>query len=258
MLSEQPRLSINGWFHSTRRLEPKRPKVETIERFVPSAKCKLAKVVAKDFLSEKRQTEVQQTFSDSSELNLEKFLVQGTHDEIYSELSSNPSFFETVGPVSKRHVARLKENNIQNLPSTRHILECLKSKNFARLAAKLTGVTVAGAETSVKVSRVEHGTYWVLGDEDAEQSATDGYCLDVHVFVQKTAWEDSAGGELIYVEEGDTEEVSEIKSVSQSALDCFVQLIEVYRPLFFFSSSASRRPQMPLRSFSVSRESSRS
>ncbi|EGT32227.1 hypothetical protein CAEBREN_29176 [Caenorhabditis brenneri] len=109
--------------------------------------------------------------------------------------------------ISKRHVARLNEDKSDDLETTNRLIKCLKSTNFAKLAAKLTGVTVSGAETSVKVSRVEHGTYWVLGDEDAEQSTTDGYCLDVHLFVQKTAWEDEAGGELIYIAEEETEEV---------------------------------------------------
>uniref|UniRef100_A0A1I7TSM4 uS12 prolyl 3-hydroxylase n=1 Tax=Caenorhabditis tropicalis TaxID=1561998 RepID=A0A1I7TSM4_9PELO len=217
MISEEPRLSINGWFHSTRRIEPKKPTVENIQRFLPENKVKLGGVISKQFLSKERQNEVQETFSDNSELNLSGFLVKSIHDKIYSELISNPSCFKIVGPVSKRHVARLKDSESSNLKTTNRIIECLKSTNFARLAAKLTGVTVAGSQTSVKVSRVEHGTYWVLGDEDAEQSATDGYCLDVHLFVQKTAWEDEAGGELIYIAEEETEELLRISPSPNAA-----------------------------------------
>ncbi|CCD64949.1 uS12 prolyl 3-hydroxylase [Caenorhabditis elegans] len=217
MLSEEPRLSINGWFHSTRRIEPKKPAVEAIQRFVPEAACKLSKLISKEYLQKERQDEVQQTFADSSELNLSKFIFEEIHDNAYSELISNPSCFETVGPVSKRHVARLDEEKSADLQNTKRIIQCLKSKNFAKLAAKLTGVTVTGAQTSVKVSRVEHGTYWVLGDEDAEQSSTDGYCLDVHLFVQKTNWDDEAGGDLIYIEEGDTEELLRISPSPNAA-----------------------------------------
>lgn len=74
MLSEEPRLSINGWFHSTRRIEPKKPAVEAIQRFVPEAACKLSKLISKEYLQKERQDEVQQTFADSSELNLSKFI----------------------------------------------------------------------------------------------------------------------------------------------------------------------------------------
>ncbi|CAL2033349.1 hypothetical protein CAEBREN_24518 [Caenorhabditis brenneri] len=217
MLSEEPRLSINGWFHSTRRIEPKKPAAESIKRFIPEKKFKLSNLINEEFLSKERQNEVQETFSDNSELNLSGFLTDSIHNEIYSELISNPSCFDTVGPVSKRHVARLNEEKTDDLETTNRLIKCLKSTNFAKLAAKLTGVTVSGAETSVKVSRVEHGTYWVLGDEDAEQSTTDGYCLDVHLFVQKTAWEDEAGGELIYIAEEETEELLRISPSPNAA-----------------------------------------
>ncbi|KAF1766120.1 hypothetical protein GCK72_006076 [Caenorhabditis remanei] len=217
MISEEPRLSINGWFHSTRRLQPKKPAVESIRRFIPENKCKLLKLINKDFTTEKRQNEVQQIFSDNSELNLNGFLLENIHKEVFTELVSNPSYFKTVGPVNKRHVARLLEEKAAQLKTTSRIIECLKSTTFARLAAKLTGVTVSGAQTSVTVSRVEHGTYWVLGDEDAEQSNADGYCLDLHLFVQEKQWGDDAGGNLIYIAEGETEELLRISPSPNAA-----------------------------------------
>ncbi|CAO4365825.1 unnamed protein product [Caenorhabditis nigoni] len=223
MISDEPRLSINGWFHSSRRIEPRKPPVESIERFVPGNKCKLMKLINKEFMTEKRQNEVQQTFADNSELNLSGFLVENIHKKVYAELISNPSMFTTFGPVNKRNVARLDEGKSAGLESTQRVLECLKSVNFAKLAAKLTGVTVVGAQTSVTVSRVEHGTYWVLGDEDADQSNADGYCLDVHLFVQEKEWDDEAGGNLIYISEGETEELLRISPSPNAASIVFIE-----------------------------------
>lgn len=226
MVSNEPRLSINGWFHSTRRIDSKKPTAESIERFVPEKKCKLSKLISKEFLAKDRQNEVQQTFSDNSELNLSGFLVKELHKEVYAELVLNASLFQTMGPVNKRHVARLNVDKFisyANLQATHRIIDCLKSINFAKLAAKLTGVTVTGAETSVTVSRVEHGTYWVLGDEDADRSNADGYCLDVHLFIQEKEWDEEAGGNLIYIAEGETEELLRISPSPNSASIVFIE-----------------------------------
>ncbi|CAI2345976.1 unnamed protein product [Caenorhabditis sp. 36 PRJEB53466] len=207
MISDEPRLSINGWFHSTRRIEVEQPEVEILPRFVPTFRKRLGKLISAEYLKQKRQTEVSQIFSDTSELSLKNFLVDEVHQNVYEELSANPDVFNLIGPLNKRMISRLDKNKASSLEVTNAVRKCLKSKSFADFVFKLTEVNVADAQASVTVSRVEHGSYWVLGDEDAEQTFHDGYSLDFHIFVQKEAWPEKAGGDVIYIAEGDAEEL---------------------------------------------------
>ncbi|CAI5441490.1 unnamed protein product [Caenorhabditis angaria] len=196
IISDDPRLSINGWFHSTRRIEPKKPKAEKIPRFIPENKAKLSNYLNMEYLKKERQDEVQQLFADNSELNLSNFLVNDLHNAVYEELSKN---------------SKIDESQIGEFEKSKKLYNMLKSKNIVSFLGKISGVTLTGAESSIRVSRIQHGSYWVIGDEDAEQSTNDGYCLDFHIFVQKNKWVDSAGGDLIYIAEGEQEELLRIE-----------------------------------------------
>ncbi|CAB3411156.1 unnamed protein product [Caenorhabditis bovis] len=210
MLGEEPRLSINGWFHSKRIIEPKKPRPETVPKFKPSTKFAISNLINPQYMQKEKQDQIQATFADSSELNLVEFLKNDFNSELYSELSNNSKFFKIIGPPSKRHIARLNSSNNTNLKTCSNFIEALKSKNFASLAEKITGVTLKGLECSLKISRIENGSYWVIGDEDAEQSASEGYSLDINIFVQKSNWPEEAGGNLVYIAEDEEEELLHI------------------------------------------------
>ncbi|CAD6195716.1 unnamed protein product [Caenorhabditis auriculariae] len=221
IISDSPRLSINGWFHSKRRLNAKMPEVEQIPKFVPSKKRKLSNVLNGEYLTKKSKNSVQKTFADNSELNLNDFLLPEVHRNVFEELSTSEASFEIVGPPNKRHIARLNSSEVGNLENVASLTKAMKSTTLVKLMSDLTGVNLNGAKSSLKVSRVDKGSYWVLGDEDATASSADGYCLDVHIFVGFGEWNEEAGGELIYIAEDEEEELLRVTPSENSAAVVF-------------------------------------
>ncbi|CAJ0577872.1 unnamed protein product, partial [Mesorhabditis spiculigera] len=214
--AEKPRLSINGWFHSKRRLPEIVPKPEKIPKSMPidAGKITTNKMVAPQYLDFHKQVQVYKLFAENSEVLLPDFFETSRYSKLLKLLDQID--FEQVGPPNKRHVFRLPDHCDVG-GSLGKLVTWLKSKEAAKLFEKLTSCSLSDSQMSLQISRIEKGCYSVAGDEDAEQAERDGHVLDINLFLGREDYPTKVGGSISYVAKNEEEELIHITPKMNSA-----------------------------------------
>ncbi|GMR36615.1 hypothetical protein PMAYCL1PPCAC_06810, partial [Pristionchus mayeri] len=243
VLSEKRRLSINGWFHSTRKLVPPPIKTITIERFSPtSTDVDLTDLVGNQYQKPDMVAQMKMFFNDESEILIDDFVEESLNTSVVKSLSKTK--FNAMGPPSKRNLMRAEVCSLKGAAAS--LYSILSSSSFALYLTHLTGIELDETQLSLQVYRLEMGSYSISGDEELEESSKDGYCLDCNIFIGGGSWDDSAGGTIVYAGKGDTEELIRVQPSGRS-LALVLREPEVYSFLKYANSAASS----PIYSFSL-------
>ncbi|EPB73668.1 hypothetical protein ANCCEY_07249 [Ancylostoma ceylanicum] len=221
-----PRLSINGWFHTNRPIQPHIRPPLVRPKITPQGEVDLSSFFSAQVLNENSEKSMGEVFKSSSELLIKDSFQKAFHDEILLAMGSG-NWIER-GPVNKRWMA---EYNIDDVSDgcVAKFVQALRSETMMTFVKKVTGSEyeeiLIEPHTTLRIYRLTHGCYTVLGDEDAEQYMKDGLSADFWVrdfqlcffvrsnlheaFLQfyfgKSNWNEDAGGEVVYIKK-DVEE----------------------------------------------------
>ncbi|GMT14810.1 hypothetical protein PFISCL1PPCAC_6107, partial [Pristionchus fissidentatus] len=243
VLSDRNRLSINGWFHSTRKLVPPPVKIQPIERFSPkSTDVDLCDLVMDQYQKPEMVAQAKLFFNEESEIMVNDFVEESLNAAVAESLAKTK--FVPMGPPSKRHLMRADSSSLKG--AAKSLYTILASSSFALYLTHLTGIELDETRMSLQVYRLETGSYSISGDEELEESNKDGYCLDCSLFIGGEGWDDSAGGVIVYAGKGDTQELIRIQPSGRS-LALVLREPDVYSFLKYANSAASS----PVYSFSL-------
>ncbi|CAJ0589232.1 unnamed protein product, partial [Cylicocyclus nassatus] len=197
-----PRLSINGWFHTDRPIEPViRPPVIR-PQIAPHGQVDLSQFFSTQVLNEKLEKNMGEIFKTTNELLIKNAFQKGFNDEMMLALES--AKWIQKGPVNKRSMA---EYNVEAGGSEciAKFVRALRSQTMMDYVKKVTASEYENPHTTLRIYRLTHRCYTVLGDEDAEQYMKDGLSADFWFYFGKSDWSEDAGGEVVYIEK-DVEE----------------------------------------------------
>ena len=151
---DEPRLSINGWFHlaeprlvdnidtaSMRTIEPSpfnfvrpTPLDERVEKFFKEC-------INNEYLMGKTRYLIRKKFKRNSEINLSNFLVREKFLEISDALkkaASDKDNLLLIGPYNKRNYKRVKLDNLPQI--CKDLYDAFRSELFFMLLSRLTGL----------------------------------------------------------------------------------------------------------------------
>uniref|UniRef100_A0A8R1YGC9 uS12 prolyl 3-hydroxylase n=1 Tax=Pristionchus pacificus TaxID=54126 RepID=A0A8R1YGC9_PRIPA len=243
VLTDRYRLSINGWFHSTRKLDPPPINIRTIQRFSPtSMDVDLSDLVVDQYQKPDMVAQVKMFFNDESEVMINDFVEESLNASVLQSL--NKTKFSPVGPPSKRNLMRAERSSLKGAAAS--LYSILSSSSFALYLTHLTSIDLDETQLSLQVYRLECGSYSISGDEELEESTKDGHCLDCNIFIGGEGWDESAGGVIVYAGKGDTQELIRLQPSGRS-LALVLREPDVYSFLKYANSSASS----PIYSFSL-------
>ncbi|GMS84892.1 hypothetical protein PENTCL1PPCAC_7067, partial [Pristionchus entomophagus] len=235
VLSDRRRLSINGWFHSTRKLVPPPINTLSIERFSPtSADVDLSDLVGVQYQKPDMVAQVKLFFNEESEIMINDFVEETLNASVLESLSKVK--FNRMGPPSKRNLMRADGGSLVGAAGS--LYSILSSSSFALYLTHLTGIELDETRLSLQVYRLEAGSYSISGDEELEESANDGYCLDCNIFIGGESWDESAGGVIVYAGKDDTQELIRLQPSGRS-LAIVLREPDVYSFLKYANSSAA-------------------
>ncbi|KAL6744022.1 hypothetical protein Aduo_017001 [Ancylostoma duodenale] len=217
-----PRLSINGWFHTNRPIQPHIRPPLVRPQITPHGEADLSSFFSAQVLNESSEKSMGEVFKSSSELLIKDSFQKAFNDEILLAMDSG-NWIEK-GPVNKRWMA---EYNIDEVSDgcVAKFVQALRSETMMTFVKKVTGSEYEEPHTTLRIYRLTPGCYTVLGDEDAEQYMKDGLSADFwvgdnqfhssYVFINlgsflqfyfgKSNWTEDAGGEVVYIKK-DVEE----------------------------------------------------
>ncbi|PAV90127.1 hypothetical protein WR25_13331 [Diploscapter pachys] len=213
VLGDSPRLSINGWFHSTHKL----PIVKLQPKKLEFGKAirndmDLHLILDRDILDEIRYAEIAKSFEDRSELMLSNALKLAFYNTLKRKMKRMP--FSSV----HRPNEQMLEVCPQMKATSAMVLKVLMSSEFEKTVGKMTGLELKDCPRRVQLAKVSPGSYTLLTDGILNQAAKLGNTLDVHLFIwdsdKDEEWNDEWGGFLSYASKGDSEELVRISPQS--------------------------------------------
>ncbi|KAK6025582.1 hypothetical protein OSTOST_08513 [Ostertagia ostertagi] len=200
-----PRLSINGWFHTNRPIEPRIRPPLIRPRSIPHEKADLSIVFKDGILCDSLKEGIKKAFSEDGQLLL-KFAFQDSFRNAILEELSSASWIEK-GPVNKRWMAEYNIEENDSHESVAKFVKVLRSQTMMDFVKDLTGMEYKDPQTTLWAYRLTPGCYTVIGDEDAEQFAKDGVSTDFWFYFGKSQWEEEAGGVVVYIKKDQEEPV---------------------------------------------------
>nr|CAH0107368.1 unnamed protein product [Daphnia galeata] len=236
--SNKCRLSVSGWFHG----KPfKRPPtyiepVKYLSKPEDMDEDDFYTWISPAYLDPSTQGDVQSTFSDKSEIQLQEFIQPDKYGQLCEALHSlQASDWITQGPANKRNYECSESTSLVVLNEARKFFH---SEAFFLVLSNLTGLklhrlasTPSSSENEsssdekpsngtskskkgsssdidpccrLQVSRWQTGCYTMLSDEDAHGSE---YALDVWFFLSADHWQLPHGGQVSYIARGEDEEL---------------------------------------------------
>ncbi|KAK6046599.1 hypothetical protein COOONC_15896 [Cooperia oncophora] len=195
--NHDPRLSINGWFHTTRKVEPRIRPPLTRPRHVPQEDADLSTIFNDKILTDISCEGIRKTFGEEDELLVKMAFQESFREKILDELDS-VSWTEK-GPVNKRWIAEYDvEGNIPQETIAKFV-KVIRSQTMMDFIKKMTGFEYEDPQTTIWAYRLTPRCYTVLGDEDAEQFLKDGISTDLWFYFGRSQWEEDAGGTVVYI-----------------------------------------------------------
>ncbi|WKY13992.1 hypothetical protein Q1695_004653 [Nippostrongylus brasiliensis] len=199
-----PRLSINGWFHTTRPIEPRIRPPLIRQRHVPTGVADLTTIFSGQLLTEGAKESMRKAFKEEKELLIKSAFQETFSNEILDELDEVE--WNEKGPVNKRWMAELDVENFTS-ESVNRFLKTIRSLSMIEFVREVTGFEYQDPQTITWSYRLTPGCYTVLGDEDAEQFIKDGMSVDFWFYFGKSQWDEEAGGEVVYIRKDEEEPV---------------------------------------------------
>ncbi|XP_070562751.1 prolyl 3-hydroxylase OGFOD1-like [Ptychodera flava] len=249
LCQDKTRLSVSGWFHG--------PPVDRPQPYVqPPDPLKTAEIVGEDKLFEwvnptymdvLIQAQIQEKFSEDSEIELQNFLQEEKYLAVAAAVKENAIKWQHRGPANKRNYERAEQDSLPEI-----IKECVKvlqSDEMFLLLSNFTGLKLhelapesdsdegdeEGEETKEGEKAKEREE---VKNEDKERKGkgkreihprcrsdvrqwkhgsytllhdtdTEGseYALDAMLFLNCTGWESDCGGYVSYLAKGEDEEL---------------------------------------------------
>ncbi|KAJ2740198.1 putative component of NuA3 histone acetyltransferase complex [Coemansia sp. BCRC 34301] len=206
---ERERWSVTGWFYGPVDTEsdeslahlPLSPSLlPAMEAFIDKTpvdddSVEWAKWVNSEYLSQKTQDQIQDSFLNQSSVELRQFLVPAVFDQIATDLG-HVTDLALLGPP---HLRRYLQATVPADTTLYALMEFLRSSSFARLLTALTTIDVTGV--SQQLRRFERGHYTLIHDQVPEP-----FGLDVSLSLQpkgQPEWDDSWGGATHYIADKD-------------------------------------------------------
>eukprot|EP00057_Strongylocentrotus_purpuratus_P006540 XP_011661014.1 PREDICTED: prolyl 3-hydroxylase OGFOD1 isoform X1 [Strongylocentrotus purpuratus] len=173
------RLSVSGWFHGPTVPRPA-PYIEprcTLTPHVDTQETLFYEWINESYLDFGNQSEVQDTFSDESEIQLSRFFEKEKYEAVLTQLQNSDIRWKSRGPANKRHY---KSAELTSLPPV--IQECLsvmQSEHMFLLLSNFTALRLHAQapcsddddddDDDDEVEDVQEKTEEGLDDEDGEK-----------------------------------------------------------------------------------------
>lgn len=224
------RLSVSGWFHG----KPiKRPPsyiepVRTVSKPLDMDEDEFYSWINPVYLDPTTQGDVQETFGDKSEIQLQEFIRPEKYGELCEALHLI-SDWKNQGPANRRHY-QCTDSQDQNVINEAR--KFFQSEAFFLVLSNLTGLKLhrlastpsssdaesepedrqirVGSRSEIdpvcqlQVSRWQSGCYTMLSDEDPDLCE---YALDIWLFLSADHWQIAHGGHVSYIARGEDEEL---------------------------------------------------
>lgn len=176
--------------------------------------------------------DIRARFKDESEIQLQEFLEESKHQQVFEALCHETVKWEWSGPANKRH---FEEADLESVsPIVQQLTKLLQSQPMFKLLRTMTGLELADLPLSdddndssgddgdnegnkdsnqKKVSvpcchgnirRWTHGCYTLVHDTDPEGAE---FALDVLLYVGGRGWKSDYGGHTTYLTSGEDEEL---------------------------------------------------
>ncbi|XP_077981360.1 prolyl 3-hydroxylase OGFOD1-like [Glandiceps talaboti] len=137
---DKTRLSVSGWFHGPPIDRPK-PYIEPPNVLQPAKYTdddKLYDWVNPTYMDLLIQSQIQEKFSEDSEIELQNFIKEEKYQEMALAMKESAIKWRTLGPANKRHYEKADEDSVPNI--IKECLEVLKSEQMFLLLSNFTGL----------------------------------------------------------------------------------------------------------------------
>lgn len=229
------RLSINGWFHGSRKKsksDDQWVEVNPIPKIVPlQDEDGLDKLflswVNHDYMMEKTWKRVSKTFSETSEISLTEFLAKDKYDKLCDALTKSvkkKQNWSLVGPLNFRNYKRA---DILLLPSIcQELIRIFRSNLFFLMLAKITGLNLENDNTDSDNDHSEQlpsckmefrswqkSFYTLIHDHSEENNESNALDCILH-FNHDFEVDHDNGGFISYIAKGEDEELLTVEPKS--------------------------------------------
>ncbi|KAE9417785.1 hypothetical protein Angca_003224, partial [Angiostrongylus cantonensis] len=192
-----PRLSINGWFHSSRYIKPRVRSALSLPRISPKDEADISFIFNPRIVGEKSKTDMGKVFEAEKELLVKCAFKEEFNAQMIEQLDS--ADWVEKGPVNKRWIAELEFEDFTTGGCVAKFMEALRSRTMMSFLKELTRLQHKDPITTVQIFRLIPGCYTILGDEDAEQFLKSGDSCDFWFYFGKSQWTEDAGGQIVYI-----------------------------------------------------------
>ncbi|XGW06777.1 hypothetical protein V3C99_016807 [Haemonchus contortus] len=192
-----PRLSINGWFHTTRPIQPRVRPPLIRPRHTPKEEVDLTAVLTDKLFGDNLKEDLKKAFNEDGQMLINLAFQESFSNKILDELDS--ATWIEKGPVNKRWIAEFDVDGDSCQGAIADFVKALRSQTMMNFVEKMTGFEFQDPQNTIWAYRLTRGCYTVLGDEDAEQFVKDGPSVDYWFYFGKSQWEEDAGGVTVYI-----------------------------------------------------------
>ncbi|KJH53732.1 hypothetical protein DICVIV_00161 [Dictyocaulus viviparus] len=200
-----PRLSINGWFHSNRPVGNRVRVLSTLPRFPILNEGNISYIFDHKVVGDEAKIAMRHIFDSEKELLVKNAFQEEFKNKILEELSS--AIWAERGPVNKRRMAEYLFEENSNDGVVARFVQDFRSQKMMHFLNDVIGIHYKDAFTTVQILRLTPGCYTILGDEDVEQFEKDGDSYDFWFYFGKSQWSENAGGQVIYIKKNVVEPV---------------------------------------------------
>ncbi|ETN85087.1 hypothetical protein NECAME_16922 [Necator americanus] len=166
-------------------------------------KAVLSSFFSDQVLNENSEKSMREIFKKSSELQIRSAFQNVFYDDFLLAMDSG-NFVER-GPVNKRWMNEYDIETASSDGCATEFIKALRSNTMMNFIKSVTGSEYEEPHTTLRIFRLTHGCYTVLGDEDAEQYTKNGPSIDFWFYFGRSNWNEDAGGEIVYIKK-DVEE----------------------------------------------------
>ncbi|XP_077862401.1 prolyl 3-hydroxylase OGFOD1-like [Saccoglossus kowalevskii] len=211
LTQDKTRLSVSGWFHGPP-IDRPAPFIEPLHVLQPAVTFqndKLGDWLNPMYIDMLIQSQIQEKFSEDSEIELQNFLKEEKYEAVLSAVKESAIKWVRKGPANKRNYEMASDTSLPGI--LKECIEVLKSEEMFLLLSNFTGLRLhelapdsdseddmrgddsesvkAKEETKKKeinprcrseVRRWRHGSYTLLHDTDTEGAE---YALDCMLFL---------------------------------------------------------------------------
>jgi len=216
VLSDKTRLSLGGWFHGATVPRLERPSLVQKEgsSFIEVSEELFMSMVNPIYLDINIQSQIQERFEQTSEINLPQFLLPDKFQSICDKLRSLDDW-TLEGPPNRRKTLS-KLNFEESDGCLRQLIDFMRSDAFFLMLSNLTGLRlhplapqddsdssddesssdIVNSKCKGSIRKWEQGNYTLVCDDDLGQAE---FALDARLCFNVHNWDESMGGQTVYI-----------------------------------------------------------